>query len=106
MSNRLSGFLRIPNRLLSCKGLSGNQKLVYAYIYGWRKGCTVTRDTIAEHLGMKKTTLDDTICSLFELNLIGWDLPKSGARNRRVLFVRIDAEAEASFLHLCSEKKS
>lgn len=103
MSKRLTGFLRIPNKLLSCQGLTANQKLVYAYIYGWKKGCTVTRDTIANHLGMKKTTLDDVLCTLFELNLIAWELPKSGAKNRRVLFVRQDAEAESSFLNLCSQ---
>lgn len=103
MSKRLTGFLRIPNKLLACKGLSGNQKIVYAYLYGWKNGCTVTRDTIAEHLGMNNKTLDNVLSSLFELNLIAWNLPKSGAKNRRVLFVRQDAEAEASFLSLCKK---
>lgn len=103
MSKRLSGFLRVPNKLLSCRGLSGNQKLVMAYVFGWKR-CTVTRDVMAHHLGMKERTLDDVIHSLYELQILGYELPKSGATHRRVLFVREnDAVAELAWAKLYAE---
>jgi hypothetical protein len=102
--SRIHGFLRIPNRLLSCTGLSSNQKIVLSYIYGYAgngKRCTVTRDVMSSHLGMNPRTLDNVIHSLYELHILGWEYPKSGATNRRVLFVREnDSEATQSWKRL------
>lgn len=101
---RIEGFLRLENSLLKIRSLSPAQKIVISYVASYeREGdtCTVTRSVMARHLGMPERTLDDVISSLFALNLVGAKVPKSGARNRRVLFLRTqDVEGQTAWKNL------